>query len=74
MNFRKQVPPKHSQKKQQKQDVLKNLEKVEGREKVINGFECKLKLKLKVKVFKARYLTTLISKYWLLSKCLKDYQ
>ena len=40
LNFRKQVKPKNTEKKQQKEDVLKNLYNFfEGRERVLNAFD-----------------------------------
>ena len=42
LNFRKQIKPKNSEKKQQK-EVLKNLYKIfEGRERVLNAFDSKI--------------------------------
>ena len=42
MNFRKNVKPKNPEKKQQKEDVLKNLYNLfEGRERVLNAFDSK---------------------------------
>ena len=43
MNFRKQVKPKNPEKKQQKEDVLKNSYNFfEGRERVLNTFGSKI--------------------------------
>ena len=43
MNFRKQVKPKNKEKKQQKEDVLKNLCNLfKGRERVLNAFQSKI--------------------------------
>ena len=43
MNFRKQVTPKNPEKKLQKEDVLENLYNLlEGRERVLNGFDSKI--------------------------------
>ena len=43
MSFRKQVKPKNPEKKQQKEDVLKNLYHLfEGRERVPNSFDRKI--------------------------------
>ena len=43
MLFRKQVKPKNPDKKQQKEDVLKNLHNLfEGRERVLNAFDTKI--------------------------------
>ena len=43
MFFRKQVKPKNPDKKQQKEDVLKNLHNLfEGRERVLNAFDTKI--------------------------------
>ena len=43
MNFRKQVKPKNTERKQQKEDVLENLYNLfEGRERVFNAFDIKI--------------------------------
>ena len=43
LNFRKQVKPENPEKKQQKEDVLKNLYNLlEGRERVLNAFDSKI--------------------------------
>ena len=43
LNFRKQVKPKNPEKKQQKEDVLKNLCNLfEGRERVFNAFDSRI--------------------------------
>ena len=43
MNFKKKVKPKSPEKKQQKEDVLKNLYNLfEGRERVLNAFDIKI--------------------------------
>ena len=43
MNFTKQIKPKYKEKKQQKEDVLKNLYNLfEGRERVLNAFDSKI--------------------------------
>ena len=43
MNFRKQVKPKNTEKKQQKEDVPENLyDLFEGRERVLNAFDSKI--------------------------------
>ena len=43
LNFRKQVKPKYTEKKQQKEDVLKNLYNLyEGKERVPNAFDSKI--------------------------------
>ena len=43
LNFRKQVKPKNKEKKQQKEDVLKNLYNLfKGRERVLNAFQSKI--------------------------------
>ena len=43
LSFRKQVKPKHPEKKQQKEDVLKNLYNLfEGRERILNSFDRKI--------------------------------
>ena len=43
MNFRKQVKPKNTERKQQKEDVLENLYNLfEGRERVLNAFDIKI--------------------------------
>ena len=43
LNFRKQVKPKNTEKKQQKEDILKNLYNLfEGRERVLNAFVSKI--------------------------------
>ena len=42
LNFKKKAKPKRPEKKQQKQDVLKNLYNLfEGRERVLNAFDSK---------------------------------
>ena len=43
MNFKKKVNPKNTEKKQQKEDVLKNsYNLIEGRERVLNAFKSKI--------------------------------
>ena len=43
MNSRKQGKPKHTEKKQQKEDILKNLYNLlEGRERLLNAFNSKI--------------------------------
>ena len=43
LNFREKVKPKRSERKQQKEDVLKNLCNLfEGRERVLNAFYSKI--------------------------------
>ena len=43
LNFRKKAKPKNPEKKQQKEDVLKNLYYfIEGRERVLNAFDSKI--------------------------------
>ena len=43
MNFKKKAKPKSSEKKQQNEDVLKNLNNLfEGRERVLNAFNSKI--------------------------------
>ena len=43
MNFKKKVNPKNTEKKQQKEDVLKNsYYLIEGRERVLNAFKSKI--------------------------------
>ena len=42
-NFKKQVKPKNTEKKQQREDVLENLYNFfEGRERAFNSFNCKI--------------------------------
>ena len=43
MYFRKQVKPKNTEKKQQEEDVLKNIYNLfEGRKRVLNAFDSKI--------------------------------
>ena len=58
MNLRKQVKPKNTEKKQQKEDVLKNLYNLfDGREKVLNAFDSKIfPIKIKCTGFSEKVL------------------
>ena len=62
MFFRKQVKPKNTEKKQQEEDVLKNIYNLfEGRKRVLNAFDSKI---ISIKKMKALVFSDKVSDHF----------